>query len=366
MSAAAPLRTGARNLLVDCAGLAAGDDLLIVHEDPDLGWYDLDLPMAVAAEAREIGISPHLIVAGAPGDSRNRRAAAAVKAARHVMFFARIGDQDRFAPPVPDKTVVMCYCRNARMLASSYGTTSHAAMTALKTAVDQVLLAASEITIACPLGTEIAGTVPRRSWRRRADVSVRRFPLGVPQPIPAAGFSGRVALGRYLTPTGSQPYEPASLVIDSPVFAEVDEGRITGFIGERTAVASVGAHYDRVADTFSIDRDAVHSWHAGIHPGCSYDRDAATDPDRWSNTVFTHPRFLHFHTCGAYAPGEICWMVLDHTVDVDGVALWKRGRLQVESVAALRECLAAHPELRALFDAPDGAIGLAGRRLAAR
>ena len=73
---------------------------------------------------------------------------------------------------------------------------------------------------------------------------------------------------------------------------------------------------------FGIDPDAIHSWHAGIHPACAYEGEAARDPDHWSNTVFTNPRFLHVHTCGANPPGEICWMVLDRTVKVDGVAIW--------------------------------------------
>lgn len=358
MTDAETLASGARNLLIDCAGLTTGEDLLIVHESPGLGWYDLDMPMAVAAEARRMGMDVRLLEAGAPGAEPDRQVADAVAGSDRVIFFARIGDQDRFAPQVPGKTVVMCYCRDAGMLASSYGTTSHRAMTALKHAVDDVLLGASRITITCPLGTEMAGTVPEAVRRQRMDVSVRRFPLGVPQPVTAEAFSGRVALGRYLTPTGSQPYDPACLEIDSPVFAEVAGGRITGFTGDSAAVARVRTHYARVAGTFSIDPDAVHSWHAGIHPGCSYAADIADDPDRWSNTVFTNPRFLHFHTCGSYAPGEICWMVLDPTVRVDGAALWENGRLRVDDFAPTRACCADWPELRALFAAPSDTIGL--------
>jgi hypothetical protein len=56
------------------------------------------------------------------------------------------------------------------------------------------------------------------------------------------------------------------------------------------------------------------------------------DPDRWSNSVFTSPRWLHFHTCGAYAPGEICWMVGEPKVEVDGKALWREGRLWLDLV----------------------------------
>ena len=78
---------------------------------------------------------------------------------------------------------------------------------------------------------------------------------------------------------------------------------------------------------FGIDPDVVHSWHAGLHDGCPAGLDPHGDPDLWSNTVFGSPAWLHLHTCGAYAPGEICWMVADPTVEVDGRALWQDGVL---------------------------------------
>ena len=44
MKMAPELAEGARNLVLNCADLKAGDDILIVHEDPALAWYDLDAP----------------------------------------------------------------------------------------------------------------------------------------------------------------------------------------------------------------------------------------------------------------------------------------------------------------------------------
>ena len=40
MSASRDIRAGARNLLINCAELSGAESLLIVREDPDLGWYD--------------------------------------------------------------------------------------------------------------------------------------------------------------------------------------------------------------------------------------------------------------------------------------------------------------------------------------
>jgi hypothetical protein len=252
----------------------------------------------------------------------------------------------------------MCYARDAAMLASTYGRTDHRALLALKTAVNDILLAAGRIDISCPLGTDISGSLSERDRASREDVSVRRFPLGVPQPLSASGFSGRVALAHYLTPTGSRVYDPSFLALEKPVVAEVASGRIEEFAGDPEITARIREHYKMVAEMFGIDGDAVHSWHAGIHPGCAYTAAAAENPDRWSNTVFTNPRFLHFHTCGSYPPGEICWMVQDPTIAIDGTKLWDKGRLHPEAFAQLRRCLEQWPELESLFAEPSELIGL--------
>ncbi len=360
MTYADDLSAGAHNLLVNCAALTPSDRLLIVHEDPVLGWYDTDVAEAVGKEAARMGLVPTMLRVGAPGNTKEQRVLQAIAEHDCTIFFARIGDQDRFAAPVPGKKSVMVYARDAAMLASRYGRTDFRATYALKEAINDVLLSAARITITCPLGTEYSGEITDKTRENAGDVSVVRFPLGVPQPMDASGFSGRVTVARFLTPTGSKVYDPPSVALERPVMADVANGRIVRFTGDTDMVAKVDDHYNHVAGLFGIDRTVVHSWHAGMHPGCAYTMDAAKDPDRWSNTVFTNPRFLHLHTCGAYAPGEVCIMLLDHSVDIDGVKLWDRGRLRPEAFAQTQACLDAWPELTDLFADPSDAIGLPG------
>ena len=351
------LGEAARNLLLNCAGLTPGQRLLIVFEGPELGWYDRETPLAVANEARRLGTAPTMLEVGDPAKGKDARVEEAISAHDIIVFFARIGDQDRFADPSPGKTCVMCYARDAGMLASTFGRTPHQALVELKLAVNAILFSAGMIEISCPLGTAISGGLSQAARTEGKDVGIRRFPMGVPQPVDAAGFSGQVALARYLTPTGSRVYDPAFLKIDRPVIAEVTSGRITGYSGDHADITGVRKHHQSVADRFDIDGNVVHSWHAGIHPGCAYTRTAAENPDRWSNTVFGNPRFLHFHTCGDYAPGEICWMVLDPTVLVDGRALWEKGRLRADAFTQSRRCLDTWPELASLFTHPSDQIG---------
>ncbi len=351
------LALGARNLLQQCGGFTSGGEILIVCEDPALGWYDEALGEVICGQARELGLIPRTLVVGAPSDPLSPEAEGLIESHGNCIYLARIGDQDRFAEILPGKTKVMCYVRTPELLASAFGTTSHRAMQALKKAVDRVLLSAGRIEIVCPLGSRVSGA-PSGEGGNSAEVSVQRFPLGVPHPLPAQGFSGEVVLARYLTPTGSQPYDPPFIAIEGQVVARIEQGRIASFSGDAAAVASVERHYERVSKLFDIDPAAIHSWHAGLHPGCAYPWAAAEDPDRWSNTVFNNPRVLHFHTCGAYAPGEICWMLLDHSVYVDGVALWEDGRLRPERLEQTRACLEEWPELTLLFENPSRKIGL--------
>ena len=275
-----------------------------------------------------------------------------------TLYFSRIGDQDRFGTQKPGKRGVMCYARDINALASSYGSTSYSAFMAVKNAINEVLCSAKHIQISCPLGTLFSGSASGVRDQITSDVSISRFPLGVPIPLPASGFSGRIAITHYLTPTGSKPYQPASVALDKVSFAEIENGRIIRFTGDRDETRLIEAHYDNVASQFGLDPDIIHSWHAGIHPGSHYTASAAKDPDRWSNSVFTNPRFVHFHTCGNYAPGEISLMVLDPSICLDGKNLWERGRLNMAVFDQTRQCLEQWPELKTLFQQPSQAIGL--------
>ncbi|MEO1102170.1 MAG: hypothetical protein AAFW98_00320 [Pseudomonadota bacterium] len=351
------LNKGAQNLLFGCGEFAAGEHVLIVCEDPALGWYDEAAPLAVASEARRAGITVEMLTTRAIAAGEDAATDTAVSSAENLIYFARLGDRSRFEAGPSGQRAVMSYAMDAPLLASPYGTTPYAATKALKGAIDRALFGASQITVTCPLGTMVTGDAGDAA-PDGADVTVRRFPLGVPTPIPAARFCGHVALARYLTPTGSSVYEPASLSLPSPVLAEIRDGRISTFTGEEHVVEAVTAHYRSVADRFCIDPAAVHSFHAGFHNGFAYRHAADDDPDRWSNTVFTSPRTLHFHTCGAYAPGEICWMVIDPTVAVDGVALWEGGVFRPARHGTTAAVLERYPELRLLCNAPAGALGL--------
>ena len=76
MSQLQDLAAGARNLLVNCVQLGAGESLMIVREDPDLGWYDGQTAQAIADEARRrrrLGGDLYLVARSQPFIDRLRR-----------------------------------------------------------------------------------------------------------------------------------------------------------------------------------------------------------------------------------------------------------------------------------------------------
>ena len=348
---------GAANLIDNCIGNVAGLTVLLVCEDPKLGWYDTPAPDLVHGALLERGATVRRMIVGLPDNRPDADVQAAMNEVDEVIFFSRLGDQGRFHWHYTGPHCVMSYALNEDMLTGGYGTLDHAAMTHMKDAIDAITLRADHVLVTCPRGTRFEGR-PGAPAANKADVIISRFPLGIPKPVPADGFHGRAVLSNYLTPTGSKIYTPDSLMLREPVTAHFEGSRISRFEGPASMVADVEAHYARVATEFGLDAYNIDSWHAGIHPLTAYDSTAAADPVRWSGTAFPHPRLLHFHTCGSGPPGEICWMILDPTVVIDGVALWENGRLHPERFARSRQVLDQFPALKAAFAAPAGPVGL--------
>ena len=340
---------GVDNLLFDCARLTVGESLLVVVEDPETGWWHPALGEILADIARSRGFSVQTMIVQAPEENARTTISSLADQYDCTIFLARIGDQDRFAKVPSGKKRVVCYIRDLDMLCSEFGQISYTSMLEMKKRVDQLLFSDRDIHISCPLGTDLRGRTALRKDGEPTDVSVFRFPVGIGAPVPALSFEGQAIISGYLTPTGSRSYHPSALKINSPVTARIRAGRILSFEGDDTRVRAVERHYEHVSRIFNIDAYVIHSWHAGIHPGLRYTIKETVDPDLWSNSVFNHPRYLHFHTCGDYAPGEISWMLRDHSVLIDNIPLWEAGRLKPENFSSTRSYLQSNAALAALY-----------------
>ena len=352
------LQNGADNLLKACGGLSAGQTLLVLHEAAELDYYDHEIVQAVVDRARGLGIAVEADEVPFSPDGANpcETLIGRMKAADRTLFLARFGDQIRFSEAMSGISPIMCYALDAGMLSSGFGQADYHAFVALKDLINGHLAQSEEIHVTCPLGTDFKGQGAQFP-RSASDVSVTRFPMSVFAPVPAGNFSGRVVQHGFLVGTGSRFYQPYACTLENPVSFSFRDGRITGVDGADADVGLARQHYERIGAQYDIDPWVMHSWHAGIHPGCAYERPVASNFERWSGAAFGNPRLLHFHTCGAYAPGEISLNVLDPTIRVDGISVWDKGRLEPSRIPGGAEIIEAHPEIAALFANPARAVG---------
>lgn len=348
---------GARNLLENCAKASVGDRLLIAFEPPEYGYFDANAVDVVARAAQSMGLEVDAVDVGFNPDNPHlsQDLLNRFEAADIILFLARLGDQLRFSDMPQGKKIIVSFALNQELFGSGFANGHHDAFLHIKSATNSVLDNASEVRITCPLGTDVRGR-PEMNLAPDGDTTILRFPMSVHTPTPAHTFSGRVAM-TFLTGTGSKYYDDYTIEFDDPVFAVIENGRLQRFDGAPADAARAEAQYDRVASLFGIDRDFVHSWHAGIHPGCMYPWDMRENYERWGGVAFGNPRILHFHTCGTYAPGEISWNVFDPTIVVDGVTYWENGIFHAARLPGGAEVLAKYPCADALFQRPEADIG---------
>ncbi|MDG2473983.1 MAG: hypothetical protein P8M50_01740 [Paracoccaceae bacterium] len=340
---------GVKNLLINCAELIAGDKLLIVSEKEYLGWYRDDASKSVRDVANSLGILAKIVEVDAPGNHELNEIESIIPNYDCTIFFARIGDQNRFEKLKSKSKRIMSYARSAKDLASLFSRINHQAMVALKDSINSIFLNSKNVEVLCPQGTYISGEMVNFKYYQNSDVTVLRFPMLVPMPIFASSFSGKVLLSNYLTSTGSQVYYPNSFKLSELLTVIISKGRITDVHGLENDVVNFNKHYDFVSKKFSLDKHIVHSWHAGIHPATKYEKRIDVDPDQWANTIFGNPHYLHFHTCGALPPGEICWMIQNPTIKVDNKNLWNVGVLMLEQFDETKKCLKKWSELNQIF-----------------
>jgi len=349
----AAVERGARNLLVDCVGVEAGQDILIVSEadddyfDPAVGQTVTSMARALGAEVRCIR-SPLLKGPAAFPDAL----VTAMEQADHTIFLSRIGDQMRFRDLPGPGSKTMVYALDAGLLGGEFATTPHGLMCDLLVRLEAELETAEEWHMTCPLGTDVRGRFARGQQEAVEDLdfAVNLFPVTIHRPVACRAVQGRVVLEHPLVPTGTHIYEPFALMLDSPVTVIVEDGRIVGFDGDVEVTARVREHYQKVAGEFGLDPYVVHSWHSGINPKTFYGDRRHDDLERWSNVAYASPRYTHFHTCGDVCPGEIAWTLIDASITVDGVPYWQDGEFVFLRRPEIRALLAAYPGTEGAFD----------------
>ncbi len=324
-------QAGARNLLVNCAGVRTGDQVLIITEPDHLNHYDPAVARCIAEEARKLGARTKVIVTEPVGgpEAVPSWLLEEISQAAHTIFLNRIGDQLRFAPLPGAGSKTVCYTLDLDYLGSAFAVSPYEVWVNVQQQVVARIARATRYSIRCPLGTDLtaesADGVAELS--SATGFTVKNFPLMIVAPVSAKHLSGTLVLSHAMTSTGVHGYEESVLPLESPVELTLDNGRITQFAGRPALVARVRAQFERVASLFGGSRDVVNSWHAGINPFTWFLPPALSDIDRWSAISFGSPRYAHFHMCGSQ-PGDICGQVFDATIAFDDVVIWNHGQLE--------------------------------------
>ena len=336
-------RAGARSLIEDAIAARPGQTLAIIAEDPGLGIYDAMVPEIVADVASEMGIAASIIPVGdhAGLDDIPPPVAQALTDCDHVLFHSRLGDTLRFSDIPGSASKTMSYALDISVLGGPSCTVPHRVMEDIRAAFNAHADTTESWHITCANGTDISGTQDVAAVARgeAMDFTVTRYPVCAPRPLSCDSATGVVALTHWLMASGNQQYPDDEILLPDIVLAHVENGRIRDFDGPAALTQKVRAQYDRVGALFDLDPWCVHSWHAGINPGCSYPVDGARNIERWGKVAFANPRYLHFHTCGNYAPGEIAWSIFDANVWFGDRQFWDKGELLFLKEAEVQDIL---------------------------
>ena len=175
------LSKGAHNLLIECARLKQSDTLLIIREKESLGWYKNDISDFILKYAQERGIHASLDEVGSPEINQDQNYYEKINKYSCVIFFARLGDQNRFEKKGFSTKRVMSYVRDCESLASIFGTLDYNLNVLVKNAIDRLIETSNVIKINCPLGTNLIGEITQDNSKTkevfRLDLSNEKFDL---------------------------------------------------------------------------------------------------------------------------------------------------------------------------------------------
>lgn len=321
-------KTGAYNLLQNCLNVQPNDSVLLVAEPTD-EMYDFTVSTVVNECLSEIGARVTIVEPALIADPADfpESVATPMRSSDHTLFLSRIGDYVRFVPLPGSGSRATTYTLNTDMLGAPYATVDNRLMHKLQHRLEDELMNAEHWRIQCPLGTDLSGTFcwPSLSGGQDDDLTVCLFPVATFKPVPCNNSHGQVALSRWLMPGGAAKLDNADMTIDGVVQAHIKDGALSFFSGAESEVAKLNAHYDYVSSSLAINRNRIHSWHAGINPQTHFDKRADDHLDLWSAISFGSPKYLHFHTCGDEPPGEVAWSVFNPTITIDDTTYWEHG-----------------------------------------
>jgi hypothetical protein len=322
------LRTvAADNLLINCAEIRAGTEVLFVNErgkgvDPAIIAFLEERARFHGAKVTSLWPARAASPEDIPAD-----VARAIEEAPVTIFSHQIGPLLRLRP-IPGKGVrVLNYAATPAVLDSEFARIPHGLWVQAMERVVPRLQKARKWRITCALGTDVGGEfVPAPKAANPTGFSLRSFPMDTHSPIASPNAKGRVAF-RWFVTSGTHDLGTEGITLEEPVIAHLEDGRVKEFEGRaadaaRRFLAGIGERYGK-------DPSIVNSWHAGTNPQACVAFGAKDSLEQWMLLAHANPRILHFHVVGEKIPGEISATLVDATVRCDDEVVWDAGRLRM-------------------------------------
>jgi hypothetical protein len=336
-------RAAADNLLINCARIERGSDVLFVNESGRKA-VSRDTVAFIENRARDLGANVKSIWLGAVAGPESIPDAIiqSIKDADVSIFNHTLGAMLRIRPVPGGGIGVLNYATTDEILASDWVQVPYELWQQVVKSVAGEFGRAHKWRIICPNGTDISGEVPeteRSAPAASTGFSLHTFPIGTHRPTSALTANGKIAI-RWLV--SSQNHDVGEgLHLDHYVIGHVQNGRFAGFEGRSSSdAASVKRYLTEIGERYGQDPFVVNSWHGGINPQAFTPRRDIDDLAHWQTLVHNNPRSLHFHVIGDDVPGELSLPIIDHTVAVDGEVYWDKGRFSLLDRPAAREAAA--------------------------
>lgn len=350
---------GARNLLVNCAGIKPGMKVLFVNES-GTPTIDKDTVTSLENGARALGADVKSIWAGpVPGpESIPDTIMSAIAASDVSIFNHSLGGMLRLRPIPGSGLCILNYATTPELLASEWVRVPYDVWKQVAGAVAKELKKANTWRIRCPNGTDLSGSVPERErtvHMNESGLMLHTFPIGTHQPTSATTATGTLAI-RWLVSSANHDIGDG-LRLETPIVAKVEAGRIVDFSGDPKEIGKAKTYLEEIGRKYGKDPYVINSWHGGTNPLAFVPQRDVAHLNWWQLLSHNNPRTLHFHVVGDDMPGEFSLPIIDPVVEFDGDVVWNRGSFTVLDRPSVQSIVSQRPDLANLFKL-NSAIGI--------
>ena len=334
---------GAHNLLQNCAGATAGDQVLLVGESGSAPFFDPRLCDDLAEVCTTLGIASQVVLAQPGADASQFPVAVseAMQTSDITIFFSRLGDQLRFIESPGASKKIMCYTLDRAHLASDFAGTDYHTMQRLHDHLLAKITASKTYTIEAPNGTSLTAIVPNQIESGKSpltEFSLQLFPVMIFPPLHFHRLDGQLVLENFLMSSSTRAYADSVLHLDSPIKITVEDSQMIAFEGNNQLIGRLRHQLERAASITGGDPYQLNSWHTGINPYTFYQGDPYQDLERWGTVAYGSPRYTHIHAAGK-DPGDVSIQLFDASIAFDGEVLWDNGRFNYLDSEEVRDIL---------------------------